>query len=138
MRKSPRIVVTEEDYVRLRRLASHPDLATELGTADIVDASAVAPDVVTMNSRVLYVDETSGDRREVTVVYPQESDPAARKVSILAPVGTALLGLAAGQSILWPFPDGTSHTLRVLRVVYQPEASADRSEPPRRTATRRR
>ena len=64
-----------------------------------------------MNSRVLFEDETIGERREVTIVFPQQSDASGR-VSVLAPVGTALLGLAAGQSIVSPFPDGKPHSLR--------------------------
>jgi regulator of nucleoside diphosphate kinase len=119
---NPRIIVTEEDYSLLRRLAGHPQLAAELGAAEIVDSNSVPRDVVTMNSRVLYQDETSRETREVTIVFPQESDASGRRISVLSPVGTALLGLAAGQSIVWPFPDGTSRSLRVLRVVYQPEA----------------
>ena len=121
MPKNRRIIVTEDDYSLLRRLASHPQLAAELNAADVVDSAVVPPDVVTMNSRVLFEDETIGERREVTIVFPQQSDAPGR-VSVLAPVGTALLGLAAGQSIVWPFPDGKPHSLRVLRIVYQPEA----------------
>ena len=124
MSKDHRIVITHDDYALLRRLASHPPLAAELGAADIVDSTAVPSDVVTMNSRVLFEDETTGLRREVTIVFPQESDGSGRRVSVLAPIGTALLGLAVGQSIVWPFPDGTSHSLRVLRIIYQPEADA--------------
>jgi regulator of nucleoside diphosphate kinase len=122
MARNPRIVVTDDDYSLLRRLSSHPQLAAELGAAEVVDSSAVPPDVVTMNSRVLYEDETTGERREVTIVFPQESDARGKRISVLAPVGTALLGLSAGQSIVWPFPDGTSRSLKVLRIVYQPEA----------------
>ena len=122
MPKNRRIIVTEGDYSLLRRLASHPQLAAELNAADVVDSAVVPPDVVTMNSRVLFEDETIGERREVTIVFPQQSDASGNRVSVLAPVGTALLGLAAGQSIVWPFPDGKPHSLRVLRIVYQPEA----------------
>ena len=100
--KNRRIIVTEDDYSLLRRLASHPQLAAELNAADVVDSAVVPPDVVTMNSRVLFEDETIGERREVTIVFPQQSDASGR-VSVLAPVGTALLGLAAGQWIVWPF-----------------------------------
>ena len=138
MTRTPRIVVTKDDYVLLRGLANHPDLEAELGAADIVGSDAIAPDVVTMNSRVLYLDESTGERREVTLVFPHESDASARRVSILAPVGMALLGLSAGQSIVWPFPDGTSHDLRVLRVVYQPESHAEpKAKASVRTAVRR-
>ena len=117
-----RIILTEDDFTRLRQLASHPQLASELDVADVVEATTVPADVVTMNSRVLFEDETRGERREVTIVFPQDADTTRGHVSVLAPVGTALLGLAAGQAIVWPFPDGTSRSLRVLRVVYQPEA----------------
>jgi|SRR5688500_4861199 len=124
MPTNPRIVITDDDYSRLRRLAGHPRLAAELDAADVVDSASVPPDVVTMNSRVLYEDETVGGRREVTIVFPQQSDGSRGRVSVLAPIGSALLGLAVGQTILWPFPDGTSHCLRVLRIVYQPEADS--------------
>ncbi len=124
MARNRRIIITEHDYALLRRLAIHPQLAAELNAADVVDPASVPPDVVTMNSRVLFEDETIGECREVTIVFPQDSDAAAKRVSVLAPVGTALLGLAVGQSILWPFPDGTSRCLRVLRIAYQPEAGS--------------
>jgi regulator of nucleoside diphosphate kinase len=130
MPKNRRITVTEDDYSLLRRLASHPQLAAELHTADVVDSAQVPPDVVTMNSRVVFEDETIGERREVTIVFPQQSDASGNRVSVLAPVGTALLGLAAGQTIVWPFPDGKPHSLRVLRIVFQPEAE---TAVPRRT-----
>jgi regulator of nucleoside diphosphate kinase len=134
MARNSRIVVTGDDYSLLRRLSSHPQLAAELGAAEVVDAKEIAPDVVTMNSRVLYADETTGERREVTIVFPQESDARGKRISVLAPVGTALLGLCAGQSIVWPFPDGTSRTLTVLRVVYQPEADGPAQPASRRAA----
>ena len=134
MTRKPRILITDDDHSRLRRLASHPQLAAELRAAEVVESTSVPPDVVTMNSRVLFEDETSGERREVMIVFPRESDASGRRISVLAPVGTALLGLAAGQSIVWPFPDGTSRTLRVLRVLYQPEADATASTSPRRIA----
>lgn len=124
MKRNRRIIVTDDDYSLLRRLAGHPRLSAELNAADVVDSACVPPDVVTMNSRVLFEDETTGERREVTIVFPQDTDAWAKRVSVLTPVGTALLGLAVGQSILWPFPDGTSHCLRVLRIAYQPEAES--------------
>ena len=134
MARIPRIVVTEDDYSLLRRLTSHPQLAAELGAAEVVESLAVSPDVVTMNSRVLYEDESTGERREVTIVFPQESDARGKRISVLAPIGTALLGLSAGQTIVWPFPDGTSRSLKVLRVVYQPEADGRPQPAPRRAA----
>jgi regulator of nucleoside diphosphate kinase len=136
MARKPRIVITDNDYSRLRRLASHPQLAAELHAADVVESASVPPDVVTMNLRVLFEDETTGSTREVTIVFPQESDASGGRASVLAPVGTALLGLAAGQSIVWPFPDGVSRSLRVLRILYQPEADGAPVAMSRRVAAR--
>jgi regulator of nucleoside diphosphate kinase len=78
-----------------------------------------------MNSRVLFEDLDSGRRSEVVLVYPHEADIAAMRVSILSAVGTALLGLRAGQNIAWELPSGKVGRYRVLSVVYQPEAAGD-------------
>ncbi|GAB4352840.1 MAG: hypothetical protein Kow0073_08700 [Immundisolibacter sp.] len=80
------------------------------------------PDTVTPNSRVLCVDDTSGAELVLKRVYPRDADPARGNVSVLAPVGAALLGLSAGQAIEWPLPGGRSTRLRVLRVIDQPQA----------------
>jgi len=71
---------------------------------------------------VVFEDVTRGTTTEVTIVFPQDADVERGKVSVLAPVGTALLGLAEGESIVWPFPDGSSRCLRVVAVTFQPEA----------------
>jgi regulator of nucleoside diphosphate kinase len=78
-----------------------------------------------MNSRVLFEDVESGEELEVTLVYPRNADFDQRRISVLAPVGTALLGLAVGESIVWPTPGGTDRRLRVTRLSYQPEAAGD-------------
>jgi regulator of nucleoside diphosphate kinase len=70
--RNRRIVITKDDLESLQRLSGHPRLAEELKLAEVVDANAIAPDIVTMKSRVLYEDETLGERREVKVVYPRE------------------------------------------------------------------
>jgi regulator of nucleoside diphosphate kinase len=118
------IMVTDRDFALLRSLHQHDPLASELERADVVDARDVPPDVITMNSRVVYEDATSGRTMEVTIVFPHDADIEHGKVSVLAPVGTALLGLAEGDSIVWPFPDGSSRCLRVVAVTFQPEAQA--------------
>ena len=128
------IVVTETDLERLGRLLQvQPPrnapacdaLEAELGRADVVPANEVAPDVVTMNSRARFVDEDLGEEIEMTLVYPRDADVTRGRVSVLAPVGAALLGLSVGQSIRWPLPHGGERRLRVSAVVYQPEASGD-------------
>jgi regulator of nucleoside diphosphate kinase len=128
MPQNRRIIITQCDLVLLHRLAGHPHLAAELKNAVVVDSRRVPPDVVTMNSRVQFKDESTGERREVTIVYPQQADASRALISVLAPMGTALLGLAAGQSIVWPFPDGVTHCLRVLKIIYQPEADGALSQ----------
>ncbi|MNC89208.1 Regulator of nucleoside diphosphate kinase [compost metagenome] len=87
----------------------------------MVPRADIPRDVVTMNSRVVFENETTGERREVTLVYPHEADIDAGKISILVPVGSALLGLRVGQSIDWELPSGEKHRYRVIDVPYQPE-----------------
>src|ERR1044071_2174108 len=98
MPQNRHIIITERNFALLRRLAGHPHLAAELTNAVVVDSRRVPPNVVTMNSRVLFEDESTGERRAVIIVFPQQADSSMGLVSVLAPVGTALLGLAAGQS----------------------------------------
>ena len=88
-------------------------LGEELDRATVVPEERMPADIVRMHSRVAYVDETTGARREVELVFPEESDMARGKVSVLAPVGAALLGLRLNQSIEWSFPDGRPRRLRV-------------------------
>ena len=121
----PSIVVSQHDMDRLdamlespqwRRHAAADALLAELARAEVRDAADMPAGVVGMHSRVECVDERSGDRHELTLVFPQEADVDAGKVSILAPVGSALLGLSVGQSIDWTTPEGRSLRLRVTAV----------------------
>ena len=82
-------------------------------------------DVITMNSTARFRDETTGDERELTLVYPRDVDGSADKLSILAPVGSALLGLRVGHRIEWPLPGGRTTALQVLSIRYQPEAAGE-------------
>ncbi|PTL79467.1 nucleoside diphosphate kinase regulator [Vitiosangium sp. GDMCC 1.1324] len=129
----PRIMVTEQDLERLRTvidtsadarsIAAAEALEAELGRALVVAPTEVPPDVVTMNSRVVYLDEQSNQTREVTLSYPREASVAEGRVSVLAPIGAALLGLSVGQAIDWPLPGGNHKRLRIVAVPYQPEAA---------------
>ena len=114
------LIITQPDYARLLGLCWKTDLADELDRATVVPAERVPTEVVTMHSRVLYADEQTRERREVQLVYPEEADAAAGRISVLAPVGIALLGLSVGQSIDWPFPGGVMRRLRVEHIVSQP------------------
>ena len=125
MKLEDSITITDLDLARLGNLKDAANLAPELDRADIVPFRAVPADVVTMNSRVAFADETTGEFRIVTIVYPDEADPSEGKISVMAPVGSALLGLSVGQSIEWCFPDGRPRTLRVVELLYQPEAAGN-------------
>jgi len=97
-------------------------LRAELDRADVVEPADMPPHIVTMNSTVVFEDESDGEKLTLTLVYPAGAG-APGTVSILAPVGSALLGLARGQQIDWPMPDGRKRRLKVLEITYQPEAS---------------
>lgn len=132
MTTSPSITVTRLDLQRLERLLDSLDeygpaaeaLEAELARATVVGHDEVPPGVVTMNSTVRCREESSGKEYHLTLVYPADLGGEG-KVSILAPVGTALLGLTTGQSIDWPAPSGKTLKLTLLEVEYQPEAAGD-------------
>jgi regulator of nucleoside diphosphate kinase len=116
------LIITQADHALLTMLGgSHAELQRELARAVLVSSAAMPPDVVTMNSTVIYRDESADVRRAVTIVYPRDADPAEGRISVLSPIGTALLGLSVGHSIQWDFPDGSRRTLRVDELVHQPE-----------------
>jgi regulator of nucleoside diphosphate kinase len=128
MHGRPSLYLTQDDLERLSDLLDaqggrFAQLEGELARAKIVSRAEIPRDVVTMNSRVVFENETTGERREVTLVYPREADIDAGKVSILVPVGTALLGLRVGQSIDWQLPSGEKHRYRIIEVPYQPESA---------------
>lgn len=121
----PSIVVSRRDAARLEALLDAPQwqhdptaeaLLGELARAEVVDDAELPAGVVGMHSRVACVDDNSGERHELTLVFPQEADAGAGRVSILAPVGSALLGLSVGQSIDWSTPQGRALRLRVTGV----------------------
>jgi regulator of nucleoside diphosphate kinase len=124
------IYVTESDLRRLERLlevstrtANVDALADELSRAITVSPQEVRRDVVTMNSTVRFRDEATGEESAIALVYPQDADIDDGKVSVLAPVGSALLGLSVGQVIEWPMPTRQTRQLRLVSVLYQPEAA---------------
>ena len=129
---APPLIISDSDMRRLEALlasragAASPiaeQLEEELLRAEVRPSAEIPPDVVTMNSEVVCVDESSGSERRLRLVYPQQLDGSAGQVSVLAPVGAALLGLSVGQSIEWPLPGGRVTHLRVAEVSWQPEAS---------------
>ncbi len=116
------IIVTQYDAALLRMMQLNEPLKRELDRAIVVSSEAMPPDVATMNSLVRYFDEAEGATRTVSLVYPSAAQGGQGMVSVLAPVGTALLGLSEGQTIEWGFPDGSRRRLKLLEVLHQPES----------------
>jgi regulator of nucleoside diphosphate kinase len=127
-----KIVITDADCRRLGTLIERArydgwaedrcldDLEYELERAKIVAPEKVPADVVTMNSTVRLRDLDTDELETYTLVYPAEAKPDDNRISILAPIGTALLGYRLGDVIEWPVPNGTVH-LKVEEIVFQPE-----------------
>lgn len=126
------IFITEKDMERLEPMVAgarnHPNirrLREELERAVIVPSAEIPADVVTMNSRVVFRELETGEETEATLVYPSQADVNQRRISILAPVGAALLGLSAGDEIQWPLPSGKKRTYKIISILYQPEAAGN-------------
>lgn len=124
------LILTEDDFQKISRLLDQAEpriaefLEDELGRASIVHSEQLPDDVISMNSKVRFRDLTAGKELEFTLVYPYETNNGANenKVSVLAPLGSALIGLRVGQEIDWPLPDGRTKRLKVISVIYQPES----------------
>jgi len=121
----PELVVGEADHRKLVALAlagightseAADDLLYELERARIVSDGALTGAVVRMGSSVIYRPD-NGDARTVTLVYPIDADISAGRISVLTPIGTALIGLSKGQSITWTARNGQRHVLTVLEVL---------------------
>ena len=114
------LLVTEADYANLSLLES-PRLRRWLARATRVWSDAMPANVVTMNSRVACTDLASGERRMLSVVYPDYADAAAGRLSVLTEAGMALLGSSPPQVVQWARPGGEPQRVRIETVVYQPE-----------------
>lgn len=99
-------------------------LAKELLRAEILEPRDIPPDVITMNSEIRLLDMDSKQELTYSLVFPAEADIEQNKISILAPVGTALIGYRIGDIIEWPVPSG-KRRLKVKKIIYQPEAAGD-------------
>lgn len=124
-RAKPTITLSAEDYERLSALAhatskQMPDLADELeeeiGRARVLAKGEHTQDFVCMNSEVEFRDDTTGKVQKLTLVYPAAADISQHKISVLTPVGTALIGLRTGHSIPWKTRNGELRQLTVLSV----------------------
>ena len=130
------IYVTEPDYHRLSALIETTrerngvdreylsKLEAELDRAEIVDPKEIPADVITMRSKVRLKDLVSGEANTYSLVFPTEADFSEGKISILAPIGTAILGSKRGDTIEWPVPSGLRR-LKVDKILYQPEEAGN-------------
>jgi regulator of nucleoside diphosphate kinase len=130
------IHITAFDLERLRKLILDAQsteyrkseyiekLKAELDRAIIVKPQEVPPTVVTMNSTIALVDLDTNEEETYTLVFPEDADISKGKISILAPIGTAMLGYEIGDVFEWDVPAG-KRRLRVERIIYQPEASGN-------------
>lgn len=122
MKPDPKLILSQEDFDKLTALLAGADtttaslLADELLRASVVDAQQRPPDVVAMNCKVQFLDLETKKTSEVTVVYPHEADIDQQKISVLTPIGSALIGLRTGMSIKWPLPNGKQRSLKVTSV----------------------
>jgi regulator of nucleoside diphosphate kinase len=132
------LLITDADARQLRMLLADADLMCErdriqwqaleeeIERARIVPPEQMPRNVVTMRSRVRIVDMRTGEQLVYQIVYPHEANYAARKISILAPIGMALLGYAAGTEIEWQVPSGCRR-LRIEAVEQQPDSLRSRA-----------
>lgn len=133
---SRQIFITEKDKTKLQKLINeakefHPgseeylsNLERELNRAQLVASEKIPHNVITMHSKVLLEDLDSGEEMTYTLVYPNEANLMEDKISVLAPVGTAIIGLREKDVIDWKIPSGIVR-LEVKKILYQPEASGD-------------
>ena len=129
-----KIYITDSDMQRLRKLleGAHrwnqrdreylEDLEDELDRAVPVSSRKVPPDIVTMNSEIRVKDLNTGKEMTIQLVFPSEADYEQGKISIMAPIGTALIGYGVGEVVEWKVPAGIRR-LKIEEVLYQPEAA---------------
>jgi regulator of nucleoside diphosphate kinase len=134
MSTRPNIIISTLDADRLEALleslpaGAFPGktaLEAELARADTVEPEDMPPTVVSMNSTVRFKVQGSSEEFSLTLVYPKDMDASGDKISVLAPVGSALLGLSQGDQIEWPKPGGGVLNVSIEEIVYQPERSGD-------------
>nr|WP_324258252.1 nucleoside diphosphate kinase regulator [Cellvibrio fontiphilus] len=121
-KKSNALVISKLDYAQLMQLIETSDsdaadaLDMEISRAKIVETNKLPNDVVAMNSKVTFCDLDSNEEKTIQLVYPQDADVSQMKISVLSPVGSALIGLKIGGAIEWPVPQGKVRRLKVIAV----------------------
>lgn len=129
----PSIIISEQDLHRLETMLEHQakltptmeHLENELARAEVVAPQDIPANIVTMNAKVLITIAPATESTEITLVYPHDFRGDKGQVNVVAPIGAAILGLAEGQEIEWPQPDGHIMKVKIEKVVYQPEREGD-------------
>jgi len=123
LNREPPIILIKDDFDKLSKLAALRNnspvaeyLAHELDRAEVVEGPSRAGSIARLGSRILFRDPTKRGSSEVTLVMPNEADIGKGYISVMTPVGAALLGLAKGQAITFTLPNGAARTLAVLEV----------------------
>lgn len=119
-----KLISTEREFGKLRDSKELKSLEQELLIARVVKQDDIPNSVITMNSSFLLKNITTNEEETYTLVYPEDADYLENKISIMAPVGTALLGYGEGDEIEWEVPDGTVNFV-IEKILYQPEASGN-------------
>jgi regulator of nucleoside diphosphate kinase len=126
----PNIIVSSVDIERLETMLDalplsqaelRHGLLDELGRAELVEPAEIPANVATMNSQLRFSLDEPAEEFCLTLAYPKDMQADGRQVSVLSPVGSALIGLASGDSIGWSRPDGSTFHLTLHEVMYQPE-----------------
>jgi regulator of nucleoside diphosphate kinase len=133
MTTKPQLILSEQDLNRLETMLEHQQQLTptmqhleeELARAIVVAPQDVPANVVSMNARVLICVDGAVDAHEVILVYPHDFKGEKNQVNVIAPIGAAILGLAEGQEITWPQPDGKIMQVKIEKVLFQPERDGD-------------
>ena len=121
-------LLTELDFTRISKLNRGQlpeDLVEDLHSADLVVSRDIASNIVTMNSQVEIVHDGSSRRQKFTLCYPADADAGQGLISVLSPVGSALLGRRVGDTACWQMPQGEARSAKVAAILFQPEASGD-------------
>lgn len=141
----PRIIINEDHVDHLERIAEgalkrSPDLAdrllAELSRARRVPAAKVPADVVTIGNRVIFRDETTGKERSVTLAFPEDADISTGRISVMTPIGVALLGLSEGARFSWDTTNGQTRQLTVISVSSAEPTAASPADTPDTTGER--
>ncbi len=128
------IYITSLDMERLRSLFDDPgllqqrpylrELEQKINWAVEVLPAEIPPDIITMNSTARLIDLATDEEMTLTLVYPDQANIGEGRISVLAPIGTAMLGCREGETIEWEMPDGTQ-TMKIGRILHQPEAAGE-------------